>query len=152
VSRCAETVLQSDPVYAAREAAAPVHHGGDADSFDLEGQDGENGVSGSVRFERDYKWEGRLFNVGADPKVEAGTPGHLPRAHLPAAICFRGPPGLVARLGIIRGSKNWPKKEWLLNRALRIDDDVAEALYSRDRLVPTYTKSHQPLSSLSQFV
>ena len=35
----------------------------------------------------------------------------------------------------------WPGKEWLLNRALRIDDDVAEALYSQNRLVPTYTKS-----------
>src|SRR5262249_41869340 len=33
------------------------------------------------------------------------------------------------------------KKEWLLNKALRIDDDVAEALFSRNRLVPTYTKS-----------
>jgi DMSO/TMAO reductase YedYZ molybdopterin-dependent catalytic subunit len=29
----------------------------------------------------------------------------------------------------------------LLNKALRIDDDVAEALYSRNRVVPTYTKS-----------
>jgi DMSO/TMAO reductase YedYZ molybdopterin-dependent catalytic subunit len=44
-------------------------------------------------------------------------------------------------LCIIHGNKNWPKKEWLLNKALRIDDDVAEALYSRNRLVPTYTKS-----------
>ena len=34
-----------------------------------------------------------------------------------------------------------PGKEWLLNRALRIDDDVAEALYSPHRTVPTYTKS-----------
>jgi len=32
-------------------------------------------------------------------------------------------------------------KEWFLNRALRIDDDVAEALYSGNRRVPTYTKS-----------
>jgi DMSO/TMAO reductase YedYZ molybdopterin-dependent catalytic subunit len=32
-------------------------------------------------------------------------------------------------------------KEWLLNKALRIDDDVAEALYSANRRVPTYTKS-----------
>jgi hypothetical protein len=32
-------------------------------------------------------------------------------------------------------------KEWLLNKALRIDDDVAEALYSRNRRVSTYTKS-----------
>jgi DMSO/TMAO reductase YedYZ molybdopterin-dependent catalytic subunit len=30
--------------------------------------------------------------------------------------------------------------EWLLNKALRIDDDVAEALYSGNRRVPTYTK------------
>ena len=35
----------------------------------------------------------------------------------------------------------WPGKEWLLNRALRVDDDVAEALFSQNRLVPTYTKS-----------
>jgi DMSO/TMAO reductase YedYZ molybdopterin-dependent catalytic subunit len=34
-----------------------------------------------------------------------------------------------------------PAKEWFLNRALRIDDDVAEALYSVKRRVPTYTKS-----------
>jgi DMSO/TMAO reductase YedYZ molybdopterin-dependent catalytic subunit len=51
------------------------------------------------------------------------------------------PQTTLKRLGIIQGKKNWPKKEWLLNRALRIDDDVAEALYSRNRLVPTYTKS-----------
>ena len=31
-------------------------------------------------------------------------------------------------------------REWLLNKALRIDDDVAEALYSENRRVPTYTK------------
>jgi DMSO/TMAO reductase YedYZ molybdopterin-dependent catalytic subunit len=34
-----------------------------------------------------------------------------------------------------------PGKEWFLNKALRIDDDVAEALYSGTRRVPTYTKS-----------
>ena len=34
-----------------------------------------------------------------------------------------------------------PGKEWFLNKALRIDDDVAEALYSANRSVPTYTKS-----------
>jgi len=51
------------------------------------------------------------------------------------------PQPTLKRLGIIHGNENWPKKEWLLNRALRIDDDVAEALYSSNRLVPTYTKS-----------
>ncbi len=34
-----------------------------------------------------------------------------------------------------------PGKEWLLNKAIRIDDDVAESLYSGTRSVPTYTKS-----------
>ena len=51
------------------------------------------------------------------------------------------PQTTLERLGIIHGQKNWPLKDWLLNRALRIDDDVAEALYSKNRLVPTYTKS-----------
>jgi DMSO/TMAO reductase YedYZ molybdopterin-dependent catalytic subunit len=51
------------------------------------------------------------------------------------------PQTTLERLGILREKKNWPKKEWLLNEALRIDDDVAEAMYSRNRLVPTYTKS-----------
>lgn len=32
-------------------------------------------------------------------------------------------------------------KESLLDNALRVDDDVAEALYSHNRMVPTYTKS-----------
>jgi len=51
------------------------------------------------------------------------------------------PQTTLKRLGLIHGDKNWPKKEWLLNKALRIDDDVAEAIYSNNRLVPTYTKS-----------
>jgi DMSO/TMAO reductase YedYZ molybdopterin-dependent catalytic subunit len=51
------------------------------------------------------------------------------------------PQSTLERLGIVHGNKNWPKKEWLLNRALRLDDDVAEALYSRNHLAPTYTKS-----------
>jgi DMSO/TMAO reductase YedYZ molybdopterin-dependent catalytic subunit len=50
------------------------------------------------------------------------------------------PQDTLARLGL-RGNTDSPGKEWFLNRALRIDDDVAEALYSRNRLVPTYTKN-----------
>jgi len=68
-----------------------------------------------------------LFGMGAIAAV-AGGGSLLPQTTL-------------ERLGIIHGNKNWTKKEWLLNRALHIDDDVAEALYSRNRLVPTYTKS-----------
>ena len=54
---------------------------------------------------------------------------------------FLLPQTTLERWGIIHGKKNWPEKEWLLNKALRIDDDVAEALYSKTRLVPTFTKS-----------
>ncbi len=48
------------------------------------------------------------------------------------------PQDTLTRLGLRRNS---PGKEWLLNSALRIDDDVAETLYSPRRTVPTYTKS-----------
>jgi len=68
-----------------------------------------------------------LFGAGAVAAVAAGG------ALLPQAT--------LKRLGIVHENKNWPRKEWLLNRSLRIDDDVAEALYSKDRLVPSYTKS-----------
>jgi DMSO/TMAO reductase YedYZ molybdopterin-dependent catalytic subunit len=68
-----------------------------------------------------------LFGAGAIAAL-AGGGSLLPQATL-------------ERLGVLHGNKTWPKKEWFLNRALRIDDDVAEALYSKNRLVPTYTKS-----------
>jgi DMSO/TMAO reductase YedYZ molybdopterin-dependent catalytic subunit len=48
------------------------------------------------------------------------------------------PQDTLTRLGV--RSRNSPAKEWLLDKALRIDDDVAEALYSENRRVPTYTK------------
>ncbi len=47
------------------------------------------------------------------------------------------PPATLQRLGL----KFWTSNQWLLNKALRLDDDVAELLYSPNRLVPTYTKS-----------
>jgi DMSO/TMAO reductase YedYZ molybdopterin-dependent catalytic subunit len=50
------------------------------------------------------------------------------------------PQDTLTRLSL-RGKMNAPGKEWLLNRALRIDDDVAEALYSGNRMVPAYNKS-----------
>jgi DMSO/TMAO reductase YedYZ molybdopterin-dependent catalytic subunit len=50
------------------------------------------------------------------------------------------PQDTLTRLGLIRNT-NSPGKERLLNGALHIDDDVAEALYSPRRAVPTYTKS-----------
>ena len=50
------------------------------------------------------------------------------------------PQDTLTRLGL-RRNMNSPAKEWFLNRAIRIDDDVAEALYSPRRTAPTYTKS-----------
>src|SRR6201996_8443983 len=57
-----------------------------------------------------------------------------------AGAGFLLPQPTLSRLGI-RRDMNSRRREWLLNKALRIDDDVAEALYSRNRMVPTYTKS-----------
>jgi DMSO/TMAO reductase YedYZ molybdopterin-dependent catalytic subunit len=53
---------------------------------------------------------------------------------------FLLPQDTLSRLGV-RRNMNSPGKEWFLNKALRIDDDVAEAFYSGNRRVPTYTKS-----------
>src|SRR6266481_6396387 len=53
---------------------------------------------------------------------------------------FLLPQDTLRRIGV-RRTENSPAKEWFLNRAQRIDDDVAEALYSRNRRMPTYTKS-----------
>ena len=57
-----------------------------------------------------------------------------------AGAGFLLPQNTLNRLGVGR-VMNSPGKEWLLNKALRIDDDVAEALYSRHRMVPTDTRS-----------
>ena len=53
---------------------------------------------------------------------------------------FLLPQETLSRIGIHR-DVDPPGKEWFLNRVLRIDDDVAEALYSVNRRVPTYPKS-----------
>src|SRR6202140_4235336 len=53
---------------------------------------------------------------------------------------FLLPQDTLRRLGVHRNMDS-PGKEWFLNKALRIDDDIAEALYSANRSVPTYTKS-----------
>jgi DMSO/TMAO reductase YedYZ molybdopterin-dependent catalytic subunit len=50
------------------------------------------------------------------------------------------PQDTLDRMGVHRNLDS-SRKEWFLNRALRIDDDVAEALYSKHRMVPTYAKS-----------
>jgi len=54
---------------------------------------------------------------------------------------FRAAQIVGARFAFFVSNMDSPGKEWFLNKALRIDDDVAEALYSANRSVPTYTKS-----------
>jgi DMSO/TMAO reductase YedYZ molybdopterin-dependent catalytic subunit len=49
------------------------------------------------------------------------------------------PQNTLNRIGIRRDMS--PPGKWLLNQALHVDDDVAEALYSPHRMAPTYTKS-----------
>ena len=46
-----------------------------------------------------------------------------------AGAGFLLPQDTLTRLGVRRNMDS-PGKEWFLNKALRIDDDVAEALYS----------------------
>jgi DMSO/TMAO reductase YedYZ molybdopterin-dependent catalytic subunit len=53
---------------------------------------------------------------------------------------FLLPQDTLSRLGVRRNMDSYGK-DWFLNKALRIDDDVAEALYSRNRMVRTYAKS-----------
>lgn len=57
-----------------------------------------------------------------------------------AGVGFLLPQDTLERIGIHRDMRA-PGKEWILNQALRIDDDVAAALYSQNRLVPTYSRS-----------
>ncbi|HEV2948515.1 MAG TPA: molybdopterin-dependent oxidoreductase [Gemmataceae bacterium] len=57
-----------------------------------------------------------------------------------AGGAFLLPKETLRRVGLRRNVDS-PCGEWVLNKALRIDDEVATALYSENRLVPTYTKS-----------
>jgi DMSO/TMAO reductase YedYZ molybdopterin-dependent catalytic subunit len=50
------------------------------------------------------------------------------------------PPDTQQRLGA-KNPQSGPRKERILNKALRLDDAVAAALYSPNRLVPTYDRS-----------
>src|ERR1700680_3451137 len=48
-------------------------------------------------------------------------------------------PGKVwQRLGLDQGGTTEPENKWLLNKALRLDDEVSTVLSSQHHLVPTY--------------
>ena len=68
-----------------------------------------------------------LFGAGALATLAVGG-SQLPRK-------------VLQRLGLDQGGTTGPENKWLLNQALRLDDDVSTGLYSQHHLVPTYTKS-----------
>jgi DMSO/TMAO reductase YedYZ molybdopterin-dependent catalytic subunit len=68
-----------------------------------------------------------LFGAGALATLAVGG-SQLPRK-------------LLQQLRLDPGGPTGPENKWLLNKALRLDDDVSTALYSQHHLVPTYTKS-----------
>jgi DMSO/TMAO reductase YedYZ molybdopterin-dependent catalytic subunit len=68
-----------------------------------------------------------LFGAGALATLAVGG-SQLPRK-------------VLQGLGLDQDVTPGPDNKWLLNQALRLDDDVATALYSQHHLVPTYTKS-----------
>jgi DMSO/TMAO reductase YedYZ molybdopterin-dependent catalytic subunit len=68
-----------------------------------------------------------LFGAGALATLAAGG------AQLPGKV--------LQQLGLVRGGATGSENKWLLNKALRLDDDVSTLLYSQHHLVPTYTKS-----------
>jgi DMSO/TMAO reductase YedYZ molybdopterin-dependent catalytic subunit len=51
------------------------------------------------------------------------------------------PRNVWQQLGLNQGGATGPENKWLLNQALRLDDEVSTLLYSPQHLVPTYTKS-----------
>jgi DMSO/TMAO reductase YedYZ molybdopterin-dependent catalytic subunit len=67
-----------------------------------------------------------LFGAGALATLAVGG-SQLPRE--------------LQQVGLVEGGTTGPENKWLLNQALRLDDDVAKALYSQHHLVPTYSKS-----------
>ncbi len=95
---------------------------------------------------RGFLGERPLPNFEVDPQVLRRRTRRdvlLSGAGAVAALAGAGsllPQDTLARLGVGRNT-NSPVKEWVLNRAIQIDDDVAEALYSPRRTVPTFTKS-----------
>jgi DMSO/TMAO reductase YedYZ molybdopterin-dependent catalytic subunit len=68
-----------------------------------------------------------LFGAGALATLAVGG-SQLPRK-------------VLQRLGLDQGGTTGSENKWLLNQALRLDDDVSTGLYSQHHLVPTYTKS-----------
>ena len=68
-----------------------------------------------------------LFGAGALATLAVGG-SQLPRT-------------ILQQLGLVQGGTTGPENKWLLNRALRLDDEVSTILYSQHHLVPTYTKS-----------
>jgi len=121
------------------------------DCVDRESRTNETGTFVAVESVSVEKWQGlfeeRPLPVNEiDPRVlryQTRRDFLLFGAGAMAALAGGGflvPQETLRRMGV-RRTVDSHAKEWFLNSALRIDDDVAEALYSGNRRVPTYTKS-----------
>jgi DMSO/TMAO reductase YedYZ molybdopterin-dependent catalytic subunit len=75
------------------------------------------------------------------PQFEVASQVLRRRTRRDVLLFGAGAVAALAGAASLRRNINSPGKAWLLSRALRIDDDVAESLYSPRRTVPTYTKS-----------
>ena len=95
------------------------------DGFDRAGFGSEMDVSSGVLRKRTRR-DVLLFGAGAIAAAATGT--------------LLLPDETLQRLGVHR-KIGAPGKQWLMDKAIRIDDDVAEAIFSRNRTVPTYAKS-----------
>src|SRR3984885_450516 len=102
--------------------------------------------SASVKKPHGFFGEQRLPAIDADPQIlryQSRRDFLVFGVGALAALAGGGfllPQDTLSRIGVHRNTDS-PGKEWFLNKALRIDDDVAEALYSVNRRVPTYTRS-----------
>jgi DMSO/TMAO reductase YedYZ molybdopterin-dependent catalytic subunit len=114
-------------------------------------RDTEKGPSGDKRPQRPSK--GNRFFEEQAPKIIEAAPRDLRSLTRRDVLLFGAgslaalagfayllPQDTVDRLGIHTNLEPL-QKEHLLNQALRFDDDVAEALYSPNRIVPVYSKS-----------
>jgi hypothetical protein len=129
-------------VDAARSPSSPVDHEPQTD----EAASSVAAKSVSVKKPQSFFGEQLLPAIEMAPRVlryQSRRDFLVSGAGAVAALAGAGfllPQDTLSRMGMSRNIDS-PGKEWFLNKALRIDDDVAEALYSGTRRVPTYTKS-----------
>ena len=122
-----------------------------ADQRDTAPKGGE--ISSGDEQQQQRRFKGKRFFEESAPKVIEAVPRDLQRltrrdflifgagsVSVLAGFGYLLPQETLSRLGVT-ADVSTTGKERFLNQSLRFDDDVAEALYSPNRIVPTYSKS-----------